>query len=324
MALSDLKVYSEYLYSSMSEVLAQQVELFNAATEGAIVLVPAAMQGDFSDLAFWQKISGLVRRRNAYGSGSVAAKDLKHIEDTMVKIAAGTPPINIDPGQFRWIQRSPKEAGVVIGQQLAKDVLADMLNLGLGACYTALATEGTNVHDATGGTDKKLSFANINLGQSKFGDAASNLAVWIMHSTPQFSLYGNALANAERLFAYSSVNVVRDPFGRLLVSTDSPNLVDVGSPNSTYHTLGLVRGAVTLQQNNDFEANEETSNGNENIQRTYQAEWSFNCGIQGFAWDKASGGKSPNDAAVLSGANWEKIVTSNKDLAGVIIETQNG
>lgn len=328
MALSDLAVYSEYAYSAMTEVLAQQVELFNAATDGAITLQPAAVQGDFSDVAFWQKISGLVRRRNAYGSGAVSEKVLEHLTDTMVKVAAGTPPIRIDPGMFRWIQRSPEEAGVVLGQQLAKDTLADMLNIGVGAANAALTNEASNVFSATALTSKVASFLYLNSAQAKMGDYAQQIVAWIMHSTPLFSLYANALTNAQQLFVYGTVNVARDPWGRILVATDSPNLVSLNTvpdPDEyTYSTLGLVRGGLVVQQNNDFDANEETKNGDENITRTYQAEWSYNLGIKGFAWDKGNGGKSPNDAAILTGTNWDKYATSTKDLAGVVLKTLNG
>ena len=47
MALSDLQVYSEYAYTTFTETLQQQVELFNAATGGALLLSSAAHQGDF-------------------------------------------------------------------------------------------------------------------------------------------------------------------------------------------------------------------------------------------------------------------------------------
>lgn len=322
MALSDLAVYSEYAYASLTEVLAQQIELFNGATEGAIQLSPASMQGDYSDVAFFAKISGLVRRRNAYGSGSVSEKTLEHLVDTMVKVAAGTPPVRIDPGQFRWIKQNPETAGVVLGQQLAVDMLADMLNIGLGCSFAALSQVAAVVYDATGNTAPadKLSFLNLNSGQSKFGDNSSAIRAWVTHSKPMFDIYAGNLTNAQNLFTYGTVNVVRDPFGKLLIMTDSANLVTTGSPN-VYNTLGLVNGALMIGQNADFDANEETSNGDENIVRTYQAEWSYNVGVRGFAWDKANGGKSPNDAALLTSTNWDRYATSEKDLAGVIVKS---
>lgn len=318
MALSDLAVFSEYAYDSMTEVLAQQVELFNAASRGTITLQPAAHQGDYSDRAFYGKVSGLVRRRNAYGSGAVSAKTLAHLIDTMVKVAAGTPPVNLDPGQFKWIQRNPEEAGAALGQQLAVDTLADMLNTGVSALYAALAQTAAVVYDGTAG---KMTPTALNNGARKFGDRSNALTAWILHSTPVHDFYGDNLANAERLFTYGTVNVVADAFGRVFVVTDSPSLVTAGAPD-TYHTLGLVSDALVIGQNNDFTDNFETKNGDENILRTYQAEWSYQIGVKGYSWDKTNGGASPNDAALATSTNWDKYATDDKDGAGVVVDTQ--
>lgn len=327
MALSDLAVYSEYAYDSMTEVLRQKIDLFNAATGGAIQLRGAAHQGDYSDTAFFAKISGLVRRRNAYGSGAVAEKSMAHLIDTLVKIAAGTAPVRLDPAQFKWIQQNPEVAGAALGQQLAIDTLADMLNTAIGAGYAAMNQVATNVHNATGlaSPEDKMSFINLNKGQALFGDSASSLVAWVMHSKQMFDLYGSNLSNVSNLFNYGSVNVVRDPFGKLLVMTDAPALFgdEAGGVGvDYYYALGLVPGALLVDQNNDFDANEETKNGDENIIRTYQAEWSYNLGVKGFAWDKAAGGKSPTDAALMTATNWDRYATSHKDLAGVVIKTK--
>lgn len=326
MALSDLQVYSEYAYSSFTEVLQQQVELFNAATGGALVLQSAAHQGDFSQTAFFAKVpGGVIRRRNAYGSGAVTPKQLSQLEDVSVKVATGTPPIRIDKGQFNWIQMNPEVAGAVLGQQIAVDSMADMLNTALGVTYSALAGESDVVLDVTalGNTNaaNKVTWQNLNRAQALFGDRSSRIGVWLMHSTPMHSLYGNNLTNGERLFTYGTVNVLRDPFGKLLVMTDSPQLVtDPGGGDPLeYHVLGLTPGAVIVDQNNDYDAAEEVITGDENLKRQYQAEWSYNIGVKGFAWDKATGGKSPNDAALFTSANWDKHATDSKDLAGVVL-----
>lgn len=325
MALSDLAVYSEYAYSAFTETLRQQIDLFNSATGGALMLQGAAHQGDFSDVAFFAKVTGgLVRRRNAYGSGAVAEKVLKHLVDTAVKVAAGTPPVRLDPGQFRWIQQNPEVAGAAMGQQLAVDTMADMLNVGLGSAYAALAGVGSAVvYNAVANSeaaDKLPTWNNLNNGQALFGDRSGQIGVWIMHSTPMHKLYANNLTNGERLFTYGTVNVIRDPFGKLLVMTDSANLFAAGSPN-VYRILGLVPGAVYIGQNNDFDAMEEGKTGDENLVRVYQAEWSYNVGVKGFAWDKANGGKSPTDAALFTASNWDRYATDVKDLAGVVVTT---
>jgi len=327
MALSNLAVYSEYAYSSMTEVLRQQVDLFNAATGGAITLRSAAHQGDYSDVAFFASISGLVRRRNAYGTGSVSGKSMAHIVDTMVKVAAGTPPVSLDPGQFKWIQMNPEVAGTALGQQLAIATMADMLNVALGASYAALSGVAEVVHNATGlsAPEDTMSFSNLNKGQAKFGDMSSQITAWVMHSKSMFDLYSKNITNSGNLFTYGNINVIRDPFGKLLIMTDSPALFldEAGGVGVDYYAaLGLVPGAIIVDQNNDFDFNEESKNGSDNITRTYQAEWSYNVGVKGFAWDKTSGGKSPTDAALVIATNWDRYATSHKDLAGVIVKVK--
>jgi hypothetical protein len=74
--------------------------------------------------------------------------------------------------------------------------------------------------------------------------------------------------------------------------------------------------------NGDFVQNVQTLNGDENIKRTIQSEWSYNLGIKGYAWDKTNGGKSPNDAALATGTNWDRYATSFKDTAGVLLKVK--
>jgi hypothetical protein len=320
MALSDLAVFSEQLYSTTTEVLAQQVEMFNAATDGGLILTAQPFAGDYSDTAFFAKVSGLVRRRNPYGTGAVTAKSLEHIVDTMVKIAAGTPPLEMDPGQFRWIQQNPEVAAAVYAAQLARDTMADMLNVSVGALVAALSQVAAVVHDATALTPDTLTHRTLNRGAQKFGDMASEIRCWLLHSTPMFDLFDNALQNAEQLFNYGTVNVVQDAFGRRFCVTDCPALVTTGTPN-VYNTLGLTAGAAIVSQNGDYDSNVETTNGDENLKRTMQAEWSYSLGIKGFSWDKANGGKAPTDAAILTATNWDRYATADKDLAGVLVLT---
>lgn len=316
MALSDLQVFTEYSRSTFSESLAYNVDLFNAATRGGIVLRAAAHDGDYSDTSIWAKISGLVRRRNAYGSGAVTEKVVAQLLETGVKVAAGIAPVRIDPGMMRWIQRSPEEAGAVVGQQMAKDTLGDMLSAALLAARVALIQEGTNYYDATAVGAGTATLAILNTGRSKLGDRADDIACWVLHSKQLFDIYGAALANSNLLFNFGNVKVASDGFGNPLVMTDSASLLA-----TKYHAIGVVPAGLMVDQNSDFEDNVQTLNGDENIKRTYQAEWSYNLALKGFAWDKTNGGHSPNDTAIGTGTNWDKYATSAKDLCGVVVKT---
>ena len=329
MALSDLAVFSEFLYTTMTEVVAQNIDLFNAATNDCLQLRSVKHIGDFSDAVMWAKLAGTIRRRDPYGTGALSNIHLTNLIDTMVRVGAGTQPIAMDPSQFRWIGMNPEQAGVIYGQQLAGDTLQEMVNTAIGCVDAALTGYATNTYDISGftdpGTDTRLPLnpalasptAFVGAAQ-KFGDRSAAIACWIMHSKVAGDLYVNALANHERLFDYGNVAVRSDPFGRRYIVSDIPVLVKTGSPVK-YHTLGLTPGAVRIDQNDDYDANEDTRNGNENIARTFQAEWSYSIGIKGFSWDKGAGGKAPNNAALFSSANWDEIMTSNKDIAGVLL-----
>lgn len=322
MALSDLAVYSEYAYTTRNEFLDYNINLFNQASQGTIRLQPSAHQGDYSDEVFWKKVAGgTVRRRNAYGSGAIAQKRMTQGVETSVKIAAGTPEMLFQPSDLTWIQLNPESAGIAFGQQLAMDSLADMFNTAAGCFIAGISGVPGKVLDisAASGDAAKNSFLTQADAAQLMGDRSSAILAWLMHSKPANDLLKNALTNGERLFSYGTVNVMRDPLGRVYIVSDAPALQ---GPSSTFFTLGLKRDAIRIGQNNDWYAAETKITGQENIQTTYQAEWTYNIGLEGFAWDKSSGSHSPNDAALFTAANWDKVVTSEKDVGGVLLKSK--
>lgn len=314
----DLQVFNEQTRTVMTETVAQDVAKFNEASGGAIVLLNKPIEGDFSIESAFAAISGLVRRRNVYGSGAVDAKRLKEMLNVAVKVAAGTAPIEFEPAQYAWTLRNSELAAVKIGEQLAKARMADMLNAAIRCAVAAIGNNAAMKHDAS---SAKPTFNALNDGAAKMGDRSGSLRAWVMHSTTAHNLYDRALTNAERLFAYDGINVVRDPFGRVFVITDAPDLIDTRS-GTKYNTLGLVENAVVVRDSNDFNAVIQPVTGKENLGAVYQAEWSYGVGLKGYAWDMASGGKSPTDEALGTGANWDKTVSSDKDTAGVLVVTQ--
>lgn len=320
MALSDLAVFNEQLFTTTTEILDQQVELFNSASNGALILASKPIAGDYAESSFFQFLAGLVRRRNPYGDGDVAEKSLRTVIDTMVKVAAGTPPLRMDPSQMRWIQQDPDLAAATYAKQLAAQILADMLNVAIGSLYAAMSQVSALIYDATGLTPDTMSLRTLNRGAQLFGDRADEIACWLMHSTPWYDLIDAGLQNSASLFSYGTVNILRDPTGRPFVISDQPTLKSADA-TPIFHTLGLTSGAAVINTNNDYDSNVETSNGKENIKRTMQAEWSYNVGVKGFTWDKTNGGHAPTDNALFTPTNWDKIVTSNRDLPGVVIQT---
>ncbi|UTD55954.1 major capsid protein [Halomonas sp. MS1] len=317
MALADMKVFNDFMYSAATETIRQQIELFNSATNGAMRLSQSGNVGDFAQEASYKAIGGLMRRRNAYGSGTVTPTKLEQLTHIAVKIAGGTAPVEFEPQQFSWIQRNPEEAGVVIGEQVARGVIADEVNTAILALQTALSGNTDIVHDATAAA---LTLNALNKGASKFGDRMMDIMVWVLHSKAMTDVFDGALTNSNQLFEFGSVRVTQDGFGRRFVMTDAPALFEAdggGAGVDHYHTLGLSEGAAMVEDNGDYYATVEEKTGNENIERVFQAEYTFNLGLKGYAWNTAV--KSPTDAAIGTGGNWSKIATDNKSTAGVLV-----
>lgn len=322
MALSDLAVFNEQTFTALTEVLDQQVELFNTASQGTIRLQSAANKGNYSEETMFAKIANLVRRRDPNSDAAVASTALATIKDVSVKVAGGSKPVRMDAAWYNWIQQNPEIAAAALGQQLAKATLEDMLNVAISAGYAAMSQIAALVHDGSAAT---FAIGNFVSGSGKFGDRAQAIQAWIMHSKPLFDLYSANITNTAGLFSYGTVNIMRDPFGRLIIVTDSPSLLTVDGVSAginKYHTLGLSEGGIVVEQNGDFTALIDESTGYENIRRTYQSEWSYNLGVKGFAWDMTNGGSAPSNAAIATATNWDKYVTSNKDTAGVVIESR--
>lgn len=302
MALSDLAVFNEYAREAYVEVDAQQSQLFNEASRGAIVLSSAGNDGSFNQKSFIGEVAGLIRVRNPNSSSAVSAVALGQKQSISVKVARGTVPVLMNHSDWTWIQQSPADAGAAYGQQMARASMAEKLNTAIGVGYAALANEGTNVYDAVPSTDKKASLNNLVLGASKMGDAASNIVAWVMHSKSMHDIYAAAVGNASQLFQFGNVNVAQDGFGRILIMTDSSNLVVAGSPN-VYNILGLTEGGLIVEDNNDMWSNVSSLNGTDTINTTIQSEWTYNVGAKGFKYDMAAGGAAPANAALFTGTN---------------------
>ena len=94
MALSDMKVFNEYLKRATIETLAQDVAKFNAASAGSIQLTTQGIDGDFLQESFWAGVHGAQRRVDRYATNAAqAATPLSQKQYDSVKVAGGFGPI---------------------------------------------------------------------------------------------------------------------------------------------------------------------------------------------------------------------------------------
>lgn len=315
MALSNMKVFNRTVQTMTTEKLAQDVEKFNAASGGAIVLTADGFEGDYRYENFWASLHAAQRRVDRYASNATASNtSLAQLQAVGVKVAGGFGPILFEPGQLSWVQKSPAEAAAVISKYMAEAMLKDQLNTAIAALVAAIEANSSCVYDANTGP---ITYADLNSAHALFGDASQSLITEVMDGTTYHKFIGQNIANAATLFTYANVQIV-DILGRRVVVTDAPALREASTTANDAKVLSLASGAATVYDGSDLITNIETSNGKERIETTMQADYTFGLALKGYAWDVTNGGKSPTDAELATGSNWDKVATSNKHTAGVI------
>lgn len=315
MAQSNMVIFNKYVPETAVELLAQMVEKFNASSNGSILLTNQGFEGDFFERSFYSSLESAQRRVDRYATnGAASATSLAAVKEASVKVAGGFGPILFEPAQMAWMLKNEAEAINAISMNLAMAVMKDQLNSAIASAVGAISNQSTATNDVSATIG--LSHTALNDTDALFGDASQSIVARIMNGTAYHKLIGLNIANATDLFKSDTVRVV-DILGKAVIVTDAPALYATGTPNKL-KVLSLVSGGVVVSDGGDIITNADTSNGKERIETTFQADYTFGLGLKGYTWDQANGGKSPTDAELATGTNWDKTASNIKHTAGVI------
>lgn len=316
MSLSQMQVFNQYIMPATIETLAQMVEKFNANSNGAIRLTTEGFDGDFYQESFFAAVHSAQRRVDRYAAqGTPSATDLTQNTANAVKVAGGFGPIRFEPSQLTWLQKPTAEGIEVASRNFAEALLADQLNTAVACLVAAIANQGADTTVDVSATGE-ATYGTMNSAHALFGDASSSIAANVMNGAQFHKLIGQNLTNGAQLFVAGNVQVV-DILGRPVIVTDAPALFATGTPNVN-KVLGLTDGAAIVFDGGDVVSNIDTSNGKTRIETTMQVDYSFGVKLKGYSWDIVNGGKSPTDAELATGTNWDKVATSIKNTAGVL------
>ena len=316
MSLSQMQVFNDFIMPATIETLSQMVDKFNGASAGAIRLTTAGFTGDFLQESFFAAIHSAQRRVDRYSAQAAATvTDLTQLKNSSVKIAGGFGPIRFEPGQLTWLTKPTAEGVEVASRNFAEAMLRDQLNTAIAALVAAIQNQASATNDvsATAG----ISYGTMNGAHAKFGDRSGEIVANVMTGEVYHKLIGQNITNTAKLFLAQGVTIV-DILGKAVIVTDAPALYLAGAPNKQ-KVLGLSPGAATVFDGGDVISNVQTNNGQTRIETTMQVDYTFGLGIKGYTWDETNGGKSPTDAELATGSNWDKTATDIKQTAGVIL-----
>lgn len=316
-------IYEDEFYSGMYEVEAQNTDVFNAASSNTINIVPREHIGDFSKEAFFTNTSNLVTRRDITSDADGTATTTASDEVIGVKLYRRYQ----DDQKLTDIKRigfTEEEYSFLVGQQVAKAKMQEMLNSGLLSLTTALEANGTDSYlDITGDSPNTLNYDSIPSLLAKFGDRSPQLRHIVGHSKPVHDLLGDALSVTVENVAGTSINQGAIPsMGKGLSMTDSSDLIvadGVSSGVNAYKTLFLQENALRIEQSEEETMWGGQVDGKENLIVRVQGEYAITVKVKGFEYSDT--GANPADSALGNTSNWSKVATDVKDTAGVYILT---
>ena len=321
---SNMSIDNDYLATRVNELLAQQGDVFNAASNGALKLSTVSRKGHYDYKSLFSNVSGLAARRDISSVGSQSDTNLAQVEAIKVKLNRKIIPIGMPRDAFRKAFGSYSQAEFtdVVAEQAANAMQIDMCDSALLGARAALKQQSASY--LTESSLGSISTATLIDALKKLGDRADRIVCWVMHSKVYYDLiHSQVNANITGVSNFNIAAASPVTLNRPVLVTDSTSLSSVlASPDVTnYFTLGLVAGAVEVENTEEQEVVVEDVTGYENLIVRFQGEYAYNLGVKGFQWDVGNGGINPTATNVGLGTNWDTIMTDVKNRAGVCAMT---
>lgn len=313
---ADFKIYDEQYFGGQYERLAQNLNAFNAASQGALVMTSRNIPGDFEKESFMKLVAGLISRRDPTSVAAVADGKPTQGEFVGVKANKRIGPVADTLDAWRKIAKDPQLFSFYIGQMVADQKLQNYVNTAVAAVEAALQGQANLV------VTKAATIQHTDLVDAfaLFGDQAASIVMLVMHSKVYFDLVKQQIA--DKIAGAANVAIFQGTpatLGKPVLVIDAPALTDAGAP-ATFNTLGLVAGAVEVAESEQEIVQLQLVTGLENLVYRLQGEYAYNLKVKGFAWNAAV--VNPDDTAIGTAANWTKAATDDKSLAGVRLVTQ--
>lgn len=308
---SDLIIYDDQVQTAYLERMQDVLDVFNAASGGAIVLRNELLEGDLTQRAFYT-VPGGVEHRNVNSVADPGTKKLGADEMVGVKTPWKYGPYSATEEAFKRRARSPEEFSQIIGQHMADATLEYFIQAAFAALDAAIGANSNMVATGSWATDHKKVLTK---GMRRFGDRFNRIAIFGMDSTTYFDLVDDAIT--EKVYEEAGFVI----YGGLPGTMGKPVLVSDLIPSDSI--FGLQSGAVQIIESQAPGVRSYPINDQENLAIGYRAEGTFNVELLGYSWNNTGSPAAPANpdlTQIGTGANWRKYAQSDKSTAGVLIE----
>lgn len=314
-----LKIDDALVKTAMTETLMQNISNFNEGTNGAIVLSSHYIMGDTETYSKLAEIANLVGRRDITSSADATVKAINSKDSKSVICYFTTGSIEFNKVDARRYGSNSEAFSMAVGEQIGIGFVNYMLNRGIFAVRAAI--EANKATLAAGNGTATATYALLNTGLSKFGDASKSIVAWVMTGKVYHDIVGDGLANmkTDEVAGGIIATGTTATLGRPAFVTDSAGLVmkDIATGLvDTTSILGLTVGALEIAETEARDAIAEVVGGKENLINRIQVESDVLVGVKGYTY---TGADNPTDAVLGGAANWSQSSTDTKAGAGILI-----
>lgn len=324
-----LEVFERKLRDTTVQLIQQDLNVFNQASNGAMVLTSGDTLDDIITTIGFGLIDSLVSDRNQYApiGNPAQIRVITELLANRVNSAGKVGPVGISNGLLEKIRRNPAEVAADIATQASQAILKRYVDVGIGAAYGAISSQ-------TGGSGKVNAvytqqapvapmlpegsflptYRDFERAATLFGDARSQIRAWFVSGVAYGQMLSdNVLANADRLFQLGNIIVYRDVSGRTIVVTDSDPLINNNA------VIGLTANGVVVEAG-QVTAATDTEILNENIEYYWRQDFTYGVGVKGYMVTDAlanaiRGTKSATLADMTKASNWQLAGGGTADLA---------
>jgi hypothetical protein len=316
--MADFKIYDEQFYGGQYEFLSQNLNLFNDASGGAFVLISELVKGQFEREAFLKNLAGSTTRRDPTSVAGVADAKLTMDEFVGVKVNGRFGPFNQSLDAWKKVAEDPEEFSLIMGRVYAQAKLADQVNTAIAATTAALRGQA-NLLKTVANTVKH---GDIVSALALFGDNADKIACFVMHSKQYYDLVGQAIT--DKIFGVANVTI----YAGTVATFGKPDRRD-RRPGAHHRRRAehlqparprAGRGAGEgVREGHDHQPARDRRREH---RLRIQGEYAMNVSLKGMKWDSTGVGAHPTDAQLATSASWLKAVVQDKQLPGVVLNTQ--
>lgn len=319
---SDFVVRDELFQTMFVESLVQNIDILNGSGNGVIQLVTAEREGDYDKTRFFDRPSGGVSRRDTTDTSSnLTPTALTQDEVIGVKLNRKYGPYQQTRDAFKKIGGTPEDLTMILAPNMAEEAMKGMVNDAISALVPAIRNVSGAVYDyAAVGSNKTADHTALIRGRALFGDQFGRIRGWGMNGATFHKLVEAQLSVASgNVGDFAVYEGQTGTLGLPAFVTDASAFATSGTPGE-YHILGLVPNAAVLTITEaPYIATDEVTL-KENLMLVLQGEYAFNLELKGFKWDTENGQANPSAGDLATGSNWDLVVASFKDAAGICID----